>query len=78
MIIMNMGSYDEILYYEGVYELGCLVWCLDFDIAMRFYSLHCTSIAWVGYMLECYYGGLSCDTNTICMLGLLDKNHVFN
>lgn len=56
-IMMNMENYDEILYFEGMYEVGCLMWYLALDRVMRFYSLHCTSIASVAYMLEWYYVG---------------------
>lgn len=76
MIIMNMVSYDEIWSYECMHEVGCLMWYLALNRVMGFYSLHCTSIAWVVYMLGWYYVGLDYDAYFVCILDLLGKKHV--
>lgn len=76
MIIMNMVIYDEIWSYECMRELGCLMWYLALNMIIGFYSLHCTNIAWVIYMLGWYYVGLDYDAYFVCILNLLGKKNV--
>lgn len=61
MILINKTCHNELLrydmlfFYEGMYEVGCIMWFLVFDMVMGFYSWHCTSISWVLYMLGWYH-----------------------
>ena len=74
MIYMNIEDHDEIWDYECMYEVGLLMWYLVLNKVREFYSLHCTSIAWVLYMSGLYHVALDYVYYFMCILDLLGKN----
>ena len=76
MIYMNIEDHDEIWDYECMYEVGLLMWYLVLNKVREFYSLHCTSIAWVVNLLGWYYIGLAYDAYFMCKLDSLGNKNV--